>query len=99
MRWYFHEIWATRDYEYLWGYLSDDFRQRLGDTYSIYQKNWNAIGSIQEPIGITFEGNDGISQKYLVQYTTISQTGGYTDQRKDHYWLYFDPGIGHWLFK
>src|SRR3972149_6400020 len=52
LRWYFHEIWASRDYDNLWGYLSDDFRERLNQSYSSYVENWDAIGSIEEPIDI-----------------------------------------------
>ena len=99
LRWYFHEVWATRDYEDLWGYLSVDFRQRLNQDFSMYESNWNAIGSIQEPIDITYEGKDGISLKYRVQYTTVSRKSGFTDRRRDLYWLYFNAIKGHWEFK
>jgi hypothetical protein len=99
LRWYFHEIWATRNYDFLWNFLSLDFRQRLDLDFSTYESIWNAVGSIEEPIEITYEGKDGISQKYRVQYTTLSLKNGYTDQRRDLYWLYFNASKGHWEFK
>ncbi|MBK9928082.1 MAG: hypothetical protein IPP66_22660 [Anaerolineales bacterium] len=99
LRWYFHQIWATRSYDYLWEYLSLDFRQRLDMSYSSFEDNWNAIGSINEPIDITYEGKDGISQKYRVKYTTLSKKSGYTDNRNDLYYLYFNANKGHWEFK
>ncbi len=99
LRWYFHEIWATRDYDYLWEYLSVDFRQRLDQDFATYESNWEAIGSIEEPIEITYEGKDGVSEKYRVQYTTLSRKNGFTDRRRDLYWLYFNPSKGHWEFK
>jgi hypothetical protein len=99
LRWFFHEIWAIRDYENLWDYLSDDFRQRIDQSYSSYVKNWEAIGSIEEPIEIKFEGKEGISLKYRVTYTTLSRKNGYTDRRRDLFWLYFNTSKGHWEFK
>lgn len=99
LRWYFHEVWASRNYDDLWDYISMDFRQRLDQSFSKYESNWNAIGSIQEPIDIAYEGKDGISLKYRVQYTTLSRKNGYTDRRKDLYWLYFNSSKGHWEFK
>jgi len=99
LRWYFHEVWATRNYDDLWDYISVDFRQRLDQSFSKYESNWNAIGSIQEPIDIAYEGKDGVSLKYRVQYTTLSRKNGYTDRRKDLYWLYFNSSKGHWEFK
>ena len=99
LRWYFHEIWATRNYDYLWDYISDDFRHRLDQEFSTYETNWNAIGSIEEPIDITYEGKDGVLLKYRVQYTTLSRQNGFTDDRRDLYLLYFNSSKGHWEFK
>ena len=99
LRWYFHEVWNSRNYEYLWTYLSDDFKQRLDMSYSSYEKNWSAIGIIDEPIDINYEGKDGILLKYRVQYTTYSLKGNYPDHRKDLYWLYFNSSKDHWEFR
>jgi hypothetical protein len=99
LRWYFHEIWDSKNYEYLWTYLSDDFKDRLNLSYSSYEENWSAIGSIEEPIDINYEGKDGISLKYRVTYTTYSLKGNYPDHRKDLYWLYFNTSKDHWEFR
>jgi hypothetical protein len=99
LRWYFHEIWATRNYDYLWDYISIDFRQRLDQDFSTYETNWNAIGSIEEPIDITYEGNDGVLVRYRVQYTTLSRQNGFTDHRNDLYLLNFNSSKRHWEFK
>lgn len=99
LRWYFREVWATRNYDDLWDYISVDFRQRLDQSFSKFESNWNAVGSIQEPIDITYEGKSGTSLKYRVQYTTLSRKSGYADRRRDLYWLYFNSSKGHWEFK
>lgn len=99
LRWYFHEIWNSRNYEYLWTYLSDDFKNRLDLSFSFYEENWNAIGSIEEPIDINYEGKDGISLKYRVTYTTYSLKNNFSDHRKDLYLLYFNINKDHWEFR
>jgi hypothetical protein len=99
LRWFFLEVWTSRNYNYLWTYLSKDFTDRLGVTPSSFEDNWSAIGSIEEPIDIAYQGKNGGYLQYRVQYTTWSLNGKFSDHRNDLYSIYFNQSIGHWEFR
>lgn len=99
LRWYFHSVWTDRNYETLWDYISVELQDRLGIDYNGYVENWEKIGSINEPIVISFIRKDGEVLVYNVQYTTLSRKSSYKDQRNDGYYLYFNWSKGHWEFK
>lgn len=99
LRWYFHSVWADRNYEVLWDYISVELQERLGVDYDGYVDNWEKIGSIIEPVTISFVRKDEEILVYRVQYTTLSRKSGFEDQRNDGYYLYFNQSKGHWEFK
>ncbi|MFZ5903231.1 MAG: serine/threonine protein kinase [Chloroflexota bacterium] len=99
LQWYFHSVWTDRNYDVLWDYISIEFRERLGTNYSSYVENWEKVGSVVEPITITFVRKDGNIIVYRVKYTTLSRSGGLTDSRNDGYYLFFNSSKGHWEFK
>ncbi len=98
LQWYFHSVWTDRNYDVLWDYISIEFRERLGTNYSSYVANWEKVGSIMEPITITFIRKDGDILVYRVKYTTLSRSGGLADSRNDGYYLFFNSSNGHWEF-
>ena len=99
LSWWFHVIWAERYYETLWDYISPEFSGRLNTDYATFVDNWEKIGSIEEPITITFIRADSQIKVYNVKYTTLSRKGGFPDTRNDNFSLYFNPTKGHWEFK
>ena len=99
LNWFFHVIWAEREYETLWDYLSTEFRERNNVDYSAFVDNWEKIEKNVEPVDVTFIRSDGIILVYRVKYTTLSRTSGFADYRNDAYYLYFNSSKGHWEFK
>lgn len=99
LMWYFHSLWADRNYEVLWDYVSIELRDRLNVDYSDYAANWEKIGSIKEPIAITFVRREGDILVYRVEYTTLSRKSGIEDHRNDGYYLLYNSSKGHWELK
>lgn len=99
LRWYFHSVWSDRNYQVLWDYNSDEFRSRLNINYPQFVENWENVGSIDEPISISFDRKDGNTLVYRMKFTTRSRKSGFTDTQDVGYYLYFNTLKGHWEFK
>jgi len=97
VRWYFKRVTTERDYEKIWEYLTDRFKQK-GNPGGLhdYISWWDSVSSV-EVLQISYAGQVNSLQHYLVSLTFYLKNDKVSSGVYDYY-LVFNESLGHWQF-
>jgi hypothetical protein len=97
IRWYFTTIISERNYDYLWGFMTDNFKNKMTPNgIEAYKKNWSYITQVDID-SVTLSGNDSGVMHYTV-HMKYHYTNGTFDNGNYNFYLVFDNQSGHWMF-
>jgi eukaryotic-like serine/threonine-protein kinase len=99
IRWYFEIVCAERNYEYLWQFMTQSFKNKNSQGgFDEYVRMWDANERVEVGDIVYIETIQGM-RKYNVALVFHYKRDGYKPQSmKVNYYLSFDNGLGHWQF-
>lgn len=98
-RWYFNELWTTRDYPTIWNtYLTPSFQSNASPGgYNEFVSWWSSVSKI-DVLSVQVLQNDGHYASIRVQITFYLGNGSVLSNRTYDYNLTYNSQSGTWMF-